>query len=226
MAELTTSELAARLEISRRHATDLVASGAIGGRRLSTGVWLAHSDSVVRYEARARRGKGRKMDPATAWGLLWELSGLRATWLQPSTRSRVGARIREMAPDEIARAVADRTRAYSFTAANPAKAAAGLIATGRAVGSVLDVGLMDDARQVSGYTRQGSVEDYARKSFLVASPSGGDTIYANTLPFDYDGDVMPVAVIAADLAVGTDTRERSGGLRALAELRREWQARH
>ena len=226
MAELTTSELAARLEISRRHATDLVASGAIGGRRLSTGVWLAHSDSVVRYEARARRGKGRKMDPATAWGLLWELSGLRATWLQPSTRFRVGARIREMAPDEIARAVADRTRAYSFTAANPAKAAAGLIATGRAVGGVLKVGLMDDARHVSGYTRQGSVEDYARKSFMVASPSGGDTIYANTLPFDYDGDVMPVAVIAADLAVGTDTRERSGGLRALAELRREWQARN
>ena len=226
MAELTTSELAARLEISRRHATDLVASGAIGGRRLSTGVWLAHSDSVVRYEARARRGKGRKMDPATAWGLLWELSGLRATWLQPSTRSRVGARIRETAPDEIARAVADRTRAYSFTAANPAKAAAGLIATGRAVGGVLKVGLMDDARHVSGYTRQGSVEDYARKSFMVASPSGGDTIYANTLPFDYDSDVMPVAVIAADLAAGSDTRERSGGLRALAELMRGWQARH
>jgi hypothetical protein len=226
MSDLTTTELADRLGVTRRHATDLLIAGAIDGRQLSSGVWLAYNDAVVRYEASARRGKGRKMDTATAWGLLWEMSGLRATWLQPSTRSRVRARIREMTADQIARAVAGRTRAHHFTAANPAKAASGLIATGRAAASRLNIGLMDDTRQVSGYARRGTVEDYARANFMVSTPSGRDVVYDNSLPIDYGDDVMPVAVIAADLAASTDTRERSGGLRALDELRWEWRARH
>ena len=37
---------------------------------------------------------------------------------------------------------------------------------------------------------------------------------------------LPTAVIAADLALSTDTRERSAALRALEEMRQEWLAAH
>jgi hypothetical protein len=51
-------------------------------------------------------------------------------------------------------------------------------------------------------------------------------LYENTLPIEYDGDEMPVAVVAADLALSTDTRERSAALRALEEMRQRWLAAH
>ena len=59
MSDLTATELASRLSVSRRHAVDLLADGAITGRKLSSGAWLADADSVLRYEASARRGGGR-----------------------------------------------------------------------------------------------------------------------------------------------------------------------
>lgn len=157
---------------------------------------------------------------------MWELSGRDAEWLTPSTRSRVRARIRNAQAEDIARAVSGRTHAHRFRAANATKAATGLIATGRAAASVLGVGLMNDTRQVCGYTRRESAGDYALKNFMVADSSGHDVIYDNTLPIDYAAGVMPTAVIAADLAVSTDTRERSGGLRGLDDLRRTWLASH
>ena len=224
MADLTATELASRLGVSRRHAIDLLADGTINGRKLSSGAWLADADSVLRYETSARRGSGRKLDTDTAWGLLWELSGLHADWLTPSTLSRVRARLRTWGTEELARAVSGRTRAHRYRAANAAKAREELIATGRSAAGQLRVGLMDDTRQVSGYVRHGQVGEYARTHFMVAATSGQDVLYDNTLPIAYDGDTMPTAVIAADLAISTDTRERSGGLRALAELRNAWLA--
>lgn len=224
MADLTATELASRLGVSRRHAVDLLANGAIDGRKLSSGAWLADADSVHRYEISAHRGGGRKLDTDTAWGILWELSGLQAAWLTPSTLSRVRGRLRTWDTEELARAVSGRTRAHRYRAANAAKAGEDLIATGRSAAGQLRVGLMNDTRQVSGYVRQGEVGEYARTHFMVASTSGQDVLYDNTLPVTYDGDTMPAAVIAADLAVSTDTRERSGGLRALVELRNAWLA--
>lgn len=191
---------------------------------ISSGAWLADADSVLRYEHSARRGAGRKLDTDTAWGLLWELSGLHATWLTPSTLSRVRGRLRTSGIEELARAVSGRTRAHRYRAANAAKAREELIATGRSAAGQLRVGLMDDTRQVSGYVRDGDVGEYARTHFMVASASGQDVLYDNTLPITYDGDTMPAAVVAADLAISPDTRERSGGRQALTELRNAWLA--
>lgn len=226
MAELTTSDLGARLNITRRHALDLLATGTIDGRQLSSGAWLADSDSVARYESAKRRGKGRKLDVDTAWGLLWELSGLDAHWLAPRTRSRVRARIRTASGGEIARDVADRTRAHRFQSANAVKAADGLIATGRTAAASLGVGLMDDTRDIVGYARAGSALEHARTRFMMESRAGRDVVYDNTLPISFGDDVMPAAVIAADLATSTDTRERSGGIRALELLKDTWLANH
>jgi hypothetical protein len=42
----------------------------------------------------------------------------------------------------------------------------------------------------------------------------------------FDGRYAPDAVIAADLARSTSTRERSAGLTALEEMRQRWLAKH
>lgn len=226
MADLAVSELADRLGVTDRHARDLIVTGEIAGRQLANRAWLADSDSVLRYETAARRGRGRQLDTASAWGLLWELSGLHADWLTQSTRARVRRRIRESSAAQIARAVAKRTTARRFTAANVGRAQAGLIATGRAAAETLGTDLIDDRRRVAGYVREGSADDYAMRQFMLADRAGQDVLYENTLPIECHGDVMPKAVVAADLATSIDTRERSAGLAVIERLRQAWLAAH
>lgn len=224
MVDLTTTQLAERLGVTTRRARDLLRSEEIAGRQLASGTWLADGDAVARYEVSGSRGSGRTLDTGTAWGLLWELSGLDADWLSASTRARVRRRIRDSDAGMIAAAVSKRTRAHRFTAANAERASAGLIRTGRAAVSVLDTDLIEDARQVAGYVRSGTVDDYAKSHFMIPATAGNDVIFENTLPINYAGEVMPAAVVAVDLAMSTDTRERSAGLRALEEMRLRWQA--
>lgn len=220
------TELAERLGVTPRRARVLLSSGQIGGRQLANRTWLADSDSVARYESTARRGSGRTLDPASAWGLLWELSGLDADWLTQSTRTRLRSRIRNSGAEEIARAVSARTVAHRYTAANAERAARGLIATGRAAVGSLGTSLMDDRRRVAGYVRDGSPDDYAAQHFMVADRKGQDVVFENTLPIPFEHEVMPSAVVAADLAASTDTRERSAGLGAIEQLRQAWLAAH
>lgn len=224
MTDLTATQLAERLGVTRRRALDLLRAGEIAGRQLVNGTWLADSDAVARYEVSANRGSGRTLDAATAWGLLWELSGLEADWLSASTRARVRRRIRDSDASAIVTAVSKRAKMHRFTAANAERASAGLIRTGRAAVSVLDTDLIEDTRQVSGYVRVGAVGDYARSHFMVPQSNGRDVLYENSLPIGYEAETMPAAVVAADIAVGTDTRERSAGLQALEEMRRQWLA--
>lgn len=75
-----------------------------------------------------------------------------------------------------------------------------------------------------GYVRSGTTAEYAKSHFMVLQPNGRDVLYENSLPITYDAETMPAAVVAADLAVSTDTRERSAGLAALEEMRQRWLA--
>lgn len=114
--------------------------------------------------------------------------------------------------------------AHRFTAANSERAMPGLIRTGRTAADMIGTELIEDHRWVCGYVRSGTVEEYAKSHFMIPKPAGNDVIYDNTLPVDFGDDVMPAAVVAADLARSTDTRERSAGLRALERMRQEWLA--
>lgn len=224
MPELTATQVADRLDVTRQHVLGMLRAGRIAGRRLPNGVWLVDSDAVARFELAAQRGSGRSLQSSTAWGLLWELSGLRADWLTESTRARVRRRIRGSSAEELTRAVSSRTTSHRYASANPERAQAGLIATGRAAADVLEVELLPDNRRVAGYVRNGTPDDYASTHFMVADENGPDVIYENTLPVDYDGETMPAAVVAVDLATSVDTRERTIALRVVEELRRAWLA--
>jgi hypothetical protein len=225
MVDLTVAELAGRLGVTQRRANDIVSTGAVSARQLANGTWLIESDSVARYELR-RKSSGRSLSPPTAWGLLWELSDLRSTWLTESTRARVRKRIREWTVGEIATAVAVRTRMRRYRAANVDRVAADIIGSGRFATDAIDTDLLVDRRRVFGYVPRGAdVDMFALDHFMSPDETGADVLLENTLPTDYTGRVMPAGVIAADLALSTDTRERSAGLTALNELRETWLAK-
>lgn len=224
--DLTATQLAERLGVTTRRARDLLRTEEIAGRQLVNGTWLADSDAVARYEVSASRGSGRTLDTATAWGLLWELSGLDADWLSASTRARVRRRIRESSASTIASAVSKRSRAHRFTAANAERASADLIRTGRSATSILDTDLIEDTGRVTGYIRSGTIQGYARRHFMAPQTNGRDALYENSLPIEYSAETIPAAVVAADLAMSTDTRERSAALRSLEGMRQRWLAAH
>jgi len=228
MTDLTTSDVARRLGVTTRRALGLVLEGKIGGRQLSSGMWLIDPGSVARYERRAGSGSGRTLSQAASWAVLWELSGLEVTWLSESTHARVKRRIRDSSAEEIARAVATRTTEHRFTAANPESVQAKVMATARAGISALDhldLELGEDNRRVSGYLRAGSLEDFAVENFLLQASDGQDVLYENTLPIQWDADTVPCAVVAADLARSSLSREYSAGVLALGLLREQWLAR-
>ncbi|MDP9027867.1 MAG: hypothetical protein M3N46_10015 [Actinomycetota bacterium] len=222
--ELTITDTAERLGITRRAVTYLLDDSSITGRRLSNGTWLLDADSVSRWEHIGQRGKGRPLNTATAWAILWELSGLDAEWLERTTRFRLRDRIRSSDALGLARAVAKRTVAHRYRAANAERAADGLIATGRAAAHATEMGLIRDRSRVAGYIREGTADAWADSHFMLSDSNGQDVIYDNTLPIRYDADEMPSAVVAADLARSTDTRERSAALRALEQMRQTWLA--
>lgn len=221
---MTVTEAAERLGITRRAVMYLLDDGSITGRRLTNGTWLVDTDSVTRWELIGQRGRGRPLNSATAWAVLWELSGLDAEWLERTTRFRLRDRIRGYDAPGLARAVARRTVDHRYRAANAERAADGLIATGRAAADVLGMGLLRDRSHVAGYVRDGTADEWADSHFMLSDSAGRDVIYSNTLPFRYAEDDMPSAVVAADLARSTDTRERSGALRALEQMRQTWLA--
>lgn len=224
MSDMTVAELATRLGVSQRRANDLLATSAIDGRQLSNGVRLADADSVTRYELRRKRA-GRNLDARTAWAILYELSGRPVNWLPRSTHGRMRMRIREGNVEELASAVATRTRVHRYRSANSERAAVDLIPTGRAAVEIVQTDLITDSRRAQGYVPAGTtVAEYATTHFMLPDDSGTDLLYENTAP---EGLGVPLpAVVAADLAMSTDTRERSAGIGALRELREAWLEKH
>ncbi|MDN4613758.1 hypothetical protein P5G50_04760 [Leifsonia sp. F6_8S_P_1B] len=222
MAEATVAEIAHRLGVSDRRVRMLLEDGAITGRKLSSGDWLADNDSVIRWQHR-RKASGRNLDQVTAWAILYELSGVRAAnLLSRSTFARARTKIRLSNAADLALSVAARTTAHRFRAANAVKAQADLIPTGRAASDLIGSDLLADTRRVAGYVPAGTtVAEYARTHFMVEDPTGADVLYENTAPGDGYTEPLP-AVVAADLALSTDTRERSAGLDALEEMKGAW----
>ncbi len=225
MAELTVSQVAGRLGLGERHTRTLLSGGKISGRQLPSGEWLADSDSVARYQLR-RKPPGRSLHSDTAWAILYELSGINAASMLPkATYARVRKRIRQMEPEALAIAVSGHAIGHRYRSANAVKAQSGLVRTGRAASDLIASDLLPDARRVQGYVPVGvTVADYARDHFMIEDSSGPDILYENTAP-DGLAKALP-GVVAADLALSTDARERSAGISALGALINEWLLSH
>lgn len=221
--EIAASDVARLLIVSERHAEALLRDRLIAGRQLRSGVWLSNKEAVDRYRATAQRGRGRALSASTAWGLLWELSGQRPSWLSTSTLSRVRQQIATSSPEEIVRATSGRTRARYYTLLPSVSTGDaswdGLIRTGRTAARRFGVRSLNYA---SGYVRDGTSDEFARRHALFEDYEGMNVLFDNTLPIPYKRAVMPDAVVAVDLTLTGGESERKRGVAIVASLQRIW----
>lgn len=220
MGELTVAELAERLDVSHRRASDLLAHGTIVGRQLANGMWLVDGDSAARHYRR-RMPAGRHFGPKTSWAILFELSRCAVDWLPRSTHARVRQRIARFDVEALVLAVAQRTMIHRFISANHDSASVDLISTGRAAADVIHSELLVDRRRVQGYVPfDTSIDRYAAEHFMVRDIFGSDQLYENTAPHQFERPLA--AVVAADLSMSDDSRERTAGLSTQTTLRDTW----
>lgn len=221
--EISASAAADELGVTATHVAHLLRTGQLGGRQLRSGEWLTSPRALEVYRAISRRGRGRTLNAASAWGVLWELSGLRATWLDASTRSRLRSRIAEWDSGDIVRAVSHRTRETRYAIVGE-DASYNLIRTGRSVAGDLGEDLRNRPRLIVGYPRFLSPTDHADFKNMKPDYEGEHALYENTLPIPYDLPQMPVAVIAADLARSPFRPDREAAIRALDSIWDNWAA--
>ena len=225
MDSLMTKDAALALGVSQRQVTDLLRAGKLAGEQLRDGTWLVTPRSISERRS-LNAGAGRTWSAASSWALLGELSGQSSSGLSQSTLARIRRRIRTSTAEEIARKVASRTVAHRYTADSIAKTASDLVLTGRSAAGVIDTELTSQTQVVEGYLRDETLESFARRHLLSADNNGDVTIYETHDSLNFEGRYAPDAVIAADLARSTSTRERSAGLAALEEMRQRWLAKH
>ena len=227
MSLVSSVEAAEKLQLTRQRVAMLLRNGQLIGEQTARGQWLINSRSINEYQAR-KSGPGRPWSAETSWALLAELDGHRSSTLTSSTAARVRSRIRDTEAAELARKVATRTVARSFAADDRKKTAADLILTGRSAAEQIGTDLVRQDRVVEGYLRDVSetIEAFARRHLLVPDADGDVTIFERPACALFDDGRAGDAVVAADLARSTDTRERSAGLGALEKARQEWLAKH
>lgn len=225
MDSLMTREAALALGVSQRQVTDLLQAGKLAGEQLSDGTWLVTPRSISERRS-LNAGAGRTWSAASSWALLGELSGQSSTGLSQSTLARIRRRIRTSTAEEIARKVASRTVAHRYAADSITKTASELVLTGKSAVNAIDSELTSQTQVVEGYLRDETLESFARRHLLSADTNGDVTIYERHDSLTFEGRFAPDAVIAADLARSTSTRERSAGLAALEEMRLRWMAKH
>lgn len=222
--EITAADAAAALSVGERHAEALLKDRLIAGRQLRSGVWLTSRAAVERYQATSQRGRGRALSTATAWGMLWELSGLQATWLSTSTLARVRQQIAALSAEEIVRATSGRTRAryYARSPMSPEVSWEDLIRTGRPAARHLGVRVNRAYNYATGYVRDGSSVAFTSRHLFVEDYESMNVLFDNTLPISYSAPSMPDAVVAVDLTLTGGLYERERGVAIIARLQSAW----
>lgn len=227
MATVSSEEAAIRLHITAQRVRELLRAGLLDGKQIARGQWLIDNRSIAEYE-QLNSGTGRRWSAETSWALLDELDGHRAQNLNVRTAARVRERIRNTDTDALARKVATRTTTHTFAADDRKRTAAELILTGRSAAEQIGTNLVSQKRIVEGYLADATetVESFARRHLLIADSTGDVVIFDRPAYIQFADDRAGDAVVAADLARSTDTRERSAGLNALDRMRRRWLAAH
>ena len=223
--ELTSAELADVLGVSHRHASTLLKEGAIAGRQLTSSAWMTSPIAVERYLNTARQGRGRTLEPESAWGILWMLAGRETPWLPRSTAYRLRQDLGLMTATEIVRAVSARTKTCHFEGWPGSNALTGLILTGAPVASRIP-GLRSRRRMICGYADASWIEDRPPRIGLTPRYDGVHVVLEKNFPFDYRDVRMPDVVIAADLAAWStgDSHRREAALRAVTNSHRDFVA--
>jgi hypothetical protein len=220
------SEQAARmLGVTRRQVARLVEAAELDGQHLGRAL-LIDAASVNRLAVSTSR-RGRPWEQATAWAALAMLSGLRdAGWVDGHTRSRLRARLRSMAAEDLVVRARRRAHVTHWRASQDALNEMGdyLVLTGRSALSSPEVASRFD---LAGGSAEGTLEGYLLESDVQAlvdsfalspDPAGQVTLRAVSHDRWLPDGTAPMAAVALDLMEAPSTRYRSAGARVLNEM--------
>lgn len=220
---LTTHEAANYLNATEHRVVELARSGDLDAIRLSERVLLVDAASVHRL-ASIERFAGRPLNSHAAWGMLWMLDGLRASWLSPVQRCRIKNRLSEWDAHRVVWSTRKRARRMTFWANDAFVPDINneLMLTGRSAIAKSAKDEFDEYRcfnliaqmpssQLVGYLPESKLEILQSKCCLLPNAVGNIELHvAEWLPcFE---NMLPRSVVAADLAMSLDPRERQAGL--------------
>jgi excisionase family DNA binding protein len=223
MTQVTTAVAAERLGVSQRQVQRLIEAGELPATRTAGDAWVVDA-LTVNAMARTRPTRGRPWSPATAWAALWRVSRLEVDWLDRRTTRRLDDRLASIDAEELVHATRRRAVIHRYRASESflPDIDALVIHTGARAMEPSRFGMERDLGRLDGYCTSEVATRLARDFHLVEDPRGNTTLRVAAVPSAIleSRNVVPVAVIAADLAESLEVRERSAGLRVLGDLLR------
>jgi len=216
-------DAAAQLGVSVRRVYDLIASGRLPAQRF--GHRLLVERAGIDMWAKARSSGGQPFSPARAWGLLVLADGEPAPWLDPVSRSKLRAILRERSLRELRRRLERRGELHAFRA-HPSDlgrlaSEPGVMRSGASAASDVGIDLVA-SDYLDAYAPAAQFDRLVRRYRL--RPSREPNVVLRRLPdvaFGWDGrTVAPAAAVAIDLAEDPDPRSQEAAERALSRYDR------
>ena len=216
-------DAAAQLGVSVRRVYDLVASGRLPAQRFGHRLLIERAD--IDSWANSRSSGGQPFSPARAWGLLLLADGEPAPWLDPVSRSKVRAILRERSLRELRLRLERRGDRHAFRA-HPSDLGGlasepGVMRSG--VSAASDVGIdLDASDHLDAYAPTAQFDRLVQGYRLRASRE--PNVILRRLPdvaFGWERRVVaPLAAVAVDLAQDPDPRSQEAAERALSRYDR------
>lgn len=216
---LSVADVASRLGVTASRVRALAESGQLAGEKVGRH-WVFSPADVDRWRNRVRAG-GRPLAPSAALGLLYELSGERASWLERVARWKV---LHSQAASDLALLVpraarrAERVERRAHPSDLPRLAAEPGVVRG-GVSAVRDVGIdLVAPGAVELYLDKKAAERLIRRYSLAPSSEPNVVLHVLDRSEPLDGrDAMPLGVVVVDLI-------ESGDPRAASAARSAWTA--
>lgn len=219
MSELTTSEAAERLGLTRRRVLAMLRSGELRGRRIGE-TWLVERHAVLSRELLGS-ARGRPLSPSTTRAILDALSS------GAGLTERHAGLVRSRDTPALASWLARSVVVLRFASRDVGRAAGLLNPTAE---SALDR-IVDDVsgrlaghgRDIHGYPKGLTLEELIDEALLVSDTEGAVRVYR------FRDDVFPWqetprALVAVDATRSEQARVRAAGLDALDRMRSAWLA--
>ncbi len=190
-------------------------------------IWLGPTISVMFNSGRMSEAlapmpelRGRPWAESAVWGALWLLSTEdTALWLADHQPSRIGKRLRSLRPSGLLWAVRNRAEVHRF------RASAAVLEGLQPELLVTGAGAIDHdpaPLRLEGYLTPDRFQ-WVRGDFpLVPDPSGNVVLRVSEFAALVEGDRMPLAFAAADMAESDDRWDAERGLLLVDDLLREF----
>lgn len=215
---LAPSDAAAELGVSVRRVYDLIARGRLPAQRIGNRVLIDRG--AIEIWDKVRSPGGQPFSPRRAWGLLLLADGEPAPWLDPVSRSKLRAILRDRSLGELRSRLERRAEKHAFRShpSDLSRLASepGVMRSGASAAREVGIDLLA-SDFLDAYVPQRELDRLVRRYRL--RPSRDPNVILRRLPdlaFGWDSRaVAPASAVAIDLAEEPDPRSQEAAERAL-----------